>query len=190
MLLVSVLTSSFSSSLHFQVKILRIQSPSSVLSQHMSLLCELGALRLTVVWSWGRTPSVLLEKTPGFMARCSVTGPVPKGLLRLCCPVSAQSLSHVQLCVSPWAAALQAPLSLGFSRQEYWRGLPCAPPGDLPNPGTERRPLALQVILHHLSHQGSPWIPAWLASPLQGSSQPRNWTGVTCFAGGFFQQLS
>ena len=45
--------------------------------------------------------------------------------------------SHVQLCATPWAVARQAPLSMGFARQEYWRGLPCPPPGDLPEPGIE-----------------------------------------------------
>ena len=39
--------------------------------------------------------------------------------------------------VTLWTVALQAPLSMGFSRQEYWSGLPCLPPGDLPIPGTE-----------------------------------------------------
>ena len=39
----------------------------------------------------------------------------------------------------------QAPLSMGFSRQKYWSGLPCPPPGDLPNPGIEPRSPALQV---------------------------------------------
>ena len=38
---------------------------------------------------------------------------------------------------TPWTVALQGPLSLGFSRQEYWSGLAFAPPGDLPDPGTE-----------------------------------------------------
>ena len=49
-------------------------------------------------------------------------------------------LSHfirVQLIVTLWTVAHQAPLSMGFSRQEYWSGLPCPPPGDLPNPGIE-----------------------------------------------------
>ena len=46
-------------------------------------------------------------------------------------------LSHVQLRVTAWTVALQAPLSMGFSRQEYWSGLLCPPPGDLPNPGIE-----------------------------------------------------
>ena len=43
--------------------------------------------------------------------------------------------SCVQLFVNPWIIACQAPLSMGFSRQEHWSGLPCPPPGDLPDPG-------------------------------------------------------
>ena len=53
--------------------------------------------------------------------------------------------SHVQLFVTLWTVALQALLSMGFSRQEYWNGLPCAPPGDLPNPGIEPGFPALQA---------------------------------------------
>ena len=41
--------------------------------------------------------------------------------------------SRVQFFVTLWTVAWQAPLSMGFSRQEYWSGLPCSPPGDLPN---------------------------------------------------------
>ena len=48
--------------------------------------------------------------------------------------VLAQSLSHIQLFATPWTVACQAPLSMGFSRQEYWSGLPFPPPGDLPKP--------------------------------------------------------
>ena len=44
-------------------------------------------------------------------------------------------LSRARLFATPWTAAHQAPLSIGFSRQEYWSGLPCPPPGDLPDPG-------------------------------------------------------
>ena len=43
--------------------------------------------------------------------------------------------SCVRLCATPWTVAHQAPLSMGFSWQEYWSGLPCPPPGDLPDPG-------------------------------------------------------
>ena len=46
-------------------------------------------------------------------------------------------VSHVRLFGTPWTVASQAPLSLGFPRQEYWCGLPFPPPGDLPNPGIE-----------------------------------------------------
>ena len=46
-------------------------------------------------------------------------------------------LSHVRLFVTPWTAALKAPLSVGFPRQEYWHRLPFPSPGDLPDPGME-----------------------------------------------------
>ena len=42
--------------------------------------------------------------------------------------VKVKSLSHVQLCVTAWTAAYQAPPSMGFSRQEYWGGVPLPPP--------------------------------------------------------------
>ena len=48
---------------------------------------------------------------------------------------SVQLLSCVRLFSTPWTAAHQAFLSMGFSRQEHWSGSPCLPPGDLPNPG-------------------------------------------------------
>ena len=46
-----------------------------------------------------------------------------------------KSLNSVRLFVTPWTVARQAPLSMEFSRQEYWSGLPFPSPGDLPNPG-------------------------------------------------------
>ena len=49
--------------------------------------------------------------------------------------------SHVQLSKTQWTTACQALLPVGFSRHEYWRGLPCPSPGDLPNSGTEPRSL-------------------------------------------------
>ena len=45
--------------------------------------------------------------------------------------------SRVQLFATPWIVVRQASLSMGFSRQEYWSGLPCPPPGDHPDPGIE-----------------------------------------------------
>ena len=57
----------------------------------------------------------------------------------------SSSHSHVQLFTVPWTAACHAPLSMEFSRQEYWSGLPFPSPGDLPNLGTEPRSPALQA---------------------------------------------
>ena len=58
-----------------------------------------------------------------------------------------------------WTVACQAPLSMGFPRQEYWSGLPFPPPGDLPNPGIKpESPVssASQADSVPLSHLGSP----------------------------------
>ena len=57
----------------------------------------------------------------------------------------AQSLSNVQLFATPRTVAHQAPLSVGFSRQEYWSGLPVPSPEDLPDPGIEPRSPVLQA---------------------------------------------
>ena len=51
--------------------------------------------------------------------------------------VRAHVLSHVALFVTPWTVSRQAPLSMAFSRQEYWRIVACLSPGDLPDPGIE-----------------------------------------------------
>ena len=56
-----------------------------------------------------------------------------------------KSLSTVQLFATLWTVAYQAPQSMGFSRQEYWSGVPFPSPGDLPNPGIEPRSRALQA---------------------------------------------
>ena len=58
--------------------------------------------------------------------------------------------SHVQLFATLWTGAHQAPPSVGFSRQEYWSGLPFSSPGDLPDPGIELGSPTLQV-----THQGN-----------------------------------
>ena len=66
--------------------------------------------------------------------------------------MKVKSLSRVRLLVTAWTAAYQAPPSMGFSRQEYWSGLPFPSPGDLPNPGIKPRSPTLQVD-------------SWLAEP-------------------------
>ena len=56
-----------------------------------------------------------------------------------------KSLSCVRLFATPWTVAYQASLSMGFSRHEYWSGLPFPSPGDLPDPGIEPRSPALEA---------------------------------------------
>ena len=65
-------------------------------------------------------------------------------------------LSCVQIFATPWTVALQAPLSIGFPRQENWSESPFPPPGDLPNPGIKLMSPALQMDSLPLSHLGSP----------------------------------
>ena len=67
------------------------------------------------------------------------------GLIAKSCPTLATS----------WTVACQAPLSMGFSRQGYWGGLPFPSPGDLPDPGIKSRSPALQAD-HRLSYKRSP----------------------------------
>ena len=84
--------------------------------------------------------------------------------------VKVKLLSHVQLFATPWTVAYQAPLSMGFSRQEYWSGLPFPSPGDLPDPEMEPRASALQedalpseplgkptIYFYFLPHPHSMW---------------------------------
>ena len=88
--------------------------------------------------------------------------------------MKVKPLSRVRLSVTLWTAACQAPLSMGFSRQEHWSGLPCPPPGDLLDPGIKPSfpmfpalaggffttepsgkpysPLLLQLLLSRFSH--------------------------------------
>ena len=69
--------------------------------------------------------------------------------------VKVKSLSRVRLLSTPWTVAYQGPLSMGFSRQEHWNGLPFPSPGDLPEPGIEPGSVRhCRQTLYHLSHQG------------------------------------
>ena len=64
-------------------------------------------------------------------------------------------LSRVRLFVTPWTVAYQAPLFMGFSRQEYWSGLPFPSPGDRPDPGIEPGSPALEADSLTSEPQGS-----------------------------------
>ena len=76
--------------------------------------------------------------------------------------VKVKSLSRVRLFATPWTVACtrfllhQAPPSMGFSRQEYWSGLPFPSPGNLPTQGPNPDVPHCRGTLYHLSHQGSP----------------------------------
>ena len=67
-----------------------------------------------------------------------------------------KSLSRVRLFSTPWTVAYQAPLSMGFSRQECWSGLPFPSPGDLPDPGIKSGSPALQADVLPSEPPGKP----------------------------------
>ena len=130
----------------------------------------------------------LLDQAPHFVG----WKPRPRRVLPCasnpCCTVVSRSV----MCNSLWPRGLQPTRLLcpwGFPRQVYWSGLPCPPPGDLPNPEIEPRPPALQEDSLTSEPPGKPKNTGMgrEAYPFsRGSSWPRNWTGVSCIAGRFF----
>ena len=62
------------------------------------------------------------------------------------CVCMLSLFNHVLLVAILWTVAHQAPLSMGFSSQEYWSGLPCPPPGDLPDPGIKSASLTFPAL--------------------------------------------
>ena len=70
--------------------------------------------------------------------------------------VKVKSLSRIRLFATPWTIAYQAPLSMEFSREEYWSGLPFPSQGELPDPGIERRSPALQAEVLPSEPPGKP----------------------------------
>ena len=81
--------------------------------------------------------------------------------------------SRVGLFATPWTIAYQAPPSMGFSRQEYWSGLPFPSPGDLPTPGIEPGSPALQTdaLLSEPPGKGCQYLLQEIFLDLQGSNQ-------------------
>ena len=73
-------------------------------------------------------------------------------------PVCAKSFQLCLLFAMLWAVARQAPLSLGFSRQEYWNGLPCPSPGDRPDPGIKSTSLATPALAGEFFTTSTNWI--------------------------------
>ena len=75
-------------------------------------------------------------------------------LEKLLCACLLSPFSCVRFFVTPWTVACLSPLSIRFSMQEYWSGLPCLPPGDITNPGIE--PISHYISCRILYHLGSP----------------------------------
>ena len=73
------------------------------------------------------------------------------------CFIRAPSFSRVRLSVALWTAARQAPLSMRFSRQEYWSGLPFPSPGNLPNPGIKLVSLASLALAGRFFTTSATW---------------------------------
>ena len=85
--------------------------------------------------------------------------------------------SRVLLFVTPWTVTHQAPLSIEFSRQEYWSGLPLPTPGDLPDPGIEPASLSFPALVFttvppRKSRAGSKFIASVLVNPFPYSCSP------------------
>ena len=132
-------------SLHFTSLRILVISPSKLLT--------LGSTpsSLSTVPSYNSTPHLLLSQKPStsdVIVPASVRSSYPLCVLN--------DFSPVQLFATLWTIPLQAPLSMGFSRQEYWSGLPLPSLGDLPDPGIKPGSPALQVDSLPLSHLGSP----------------------------------
>ena len=100
--------------------------------------------------SWLQSPSAVILEPKKIK---SVT-------LSIVSPSICHELSHVQLFATPWTMAHQAPLSMRFSRQEYWNGLPFPPSGDRPNPGIERESPASPALVGGFFTAGSPGKPS------------------------------
>ena len=124
--------------------------------------CEFLSFLVATIWGLHLVSS-------GFMATVNHltiyrTGPWPSTMNYLVQNASRDMLekfmkllSHVWLFVTPWTVARQAPLTMGFIRQEYWSGLPCPSPGDLPDPGIEPGSSALQPDSLPSEPPGKPW---------------------------------
>ena len=133
-------------------------------------------------------------RTPAW--RCQVMGQIPMSQFfainlykyaSLACMLS--HYSHVWLFATAWTVAHQAPLSMGFSRQEYWSGLPRPPPGDLPNPGVEpKSPVSPALAGRFFIH----WATRETHASLTGSvslEHPRLIQELSYIAGVILKQL-
>ena len=82
--------------------------------------------------------------------------------------------SPIRLFATPWTIACQAPPSMGFCRQEYWSGLPCPPPGDLPDPGIEPASVLSPSLARGFFSTSATWEAHSKISPAKTSYLVRN----------------
>ena len=133
-------------SAHFSLKIsnhLRVEGQTSLL---LVILTQSHT-------NWRKISHLLLPPShTSFYTKC---------LLRLCSDgcvcVCAQSVSHVQLFSTPWTVSHEAPLSMEFSRQEYWSRLPFPTPGDLPDLGIKPMSLAFPALAGRFFTASATW---------------------------------
>jgi len=118
-------------------------------------------------WALGAWASAVVAHRLSFATACGIfleqeSNPCLLDHQCMCTSCELSCFSPVRLFPTPWTVACQASLSMGFSRRQYWSGLPCPPPGDLSDPGTEpMSPVApaLQVDSLPLSHrEACKWI--------------------------------
>ena len=102
---------------------------------------------------WETRGGDLASKMPEMM---TVAGLEVQSLVMTCVCVPSH-FSCAQSFATLWTIACQAPLSLGFSRLEYWSGLSCPPPGDLPNPGTEPKSLTSPELARGFFTASTSW---------------------------------
>ena len=114
-----------------------------------------GSFPMSQLFTWGGQSIGILASASVLPMNTSTCNSTILHTMLLQYVHAAQLLSRVRLFETPWAMALQAPLSMWFPRQEYWSRLPFPIPGDLPDPGTELRSPAWQANSLPQSHLGS-----------------------------------
>ena len=87
------------------------------------------------------------------------------------CGCLLSGFSCVQLFVTPWTVVRQPPLSMGFSRQEYWSGLPCPPPRDLSDPGIEPKSLLSPALAQGFFTTSATWEAPYGATLLSNGDE-------------------
>ena len=133
----------------------RLPSPWDSPGKNTGVGCHALLQGIFPIQEWNPHLLCLLHRQSGSLP---LTPPGNPEYVHVC--VRAKLPQQCSTPCDPMTVSCLAPLSMGFSRQEYWNGLPCPPPGDLPDPGMEATGFpvvpALQVDSLQLSHQGSP----------------------------------